>query len=109
MEAAYAERRWCARDFFEVARYDFGLTGTKPKAAAMQNPKRTHTDGLSKFQRYRRGLSNRGMKQLRIWVPDPTRPEFSEEAERQAALLRGRPEEREALDFIEAAFDWPEP
>jgi hypothetical protein len=48
------------------------------------------------------------MKLLRVWVPDPTRPEFAKEAARQAALLRGRPEEKEALDFIEAAFKWPE-
>ena len=42
------------------------------------------------------------MKLLQIWVPDPTRPEFAREAERQAALLHGRVEEMEALDFIEA-------
>jgi hypothetical protein len=35
---------------------------------------------------------------------DPTRPEFAAEAARQARLLRGRPEEAEALTFIEAAF-----
>ena len=49
------------------------------------------------------------MKLLRIWVPDPKRPEFAKEAERQAKLLRGRAEEKEALDFIESAFRWPEP
>jgi hypothetical protein len=49
------------------------------------------------------------MKLLRVWVPDPRRPEFAREAERQAKLLRGRPEEKEALAFIEAAFSWPEP
>jgi Protein of unknown function (DUF3018) len=65
-------------------------------------------DGLTKFQRYRRQQRHRGMKMLRIWVPDPTRPEFFAEAKRQGELLRGRPEEREALDFVEAAFAWPE-
>jgi hypothetical protein len=49
------------------------------------------------------------MKLLRVWVPDPRQPGFAEEAARQAALLRGRPEEREALAFIDAAFAWPEP
>ena len=48
------------------------------------------------------------MKLLRIWVPDPSAPGFKEEAARQAALLKGAPEEAEALDFIAAAFDWPE-
>ena len=50
----------------------------------------------------------RGMKLLRVWVPDPARPEFVEEAKRQAYALRGRHEEIEALTFIEAAFEWPE-
>ena len=35
--------------------------------------------------------------------------EFAEEADRKAKLLRGRAEETEALDFIESAFQWPEP
>ena len=65
-------------------------------------------DGASKFQRYRRAQTDRGMKLLRVWVPDPRRPEFAKEAARQARLLRGRPEETEALAFIEAAFPWPD-
>jgi Protein of unknown function (DUF3018) len=65
-------------------------------------------DGLTKFQRFRRAQTGAGMKLLRVWVPDPTRPEFVKEAARQARLLRGRREEAEALTFIEAAFPWPE-
>ena len=37
-------------------------------------------------------------------IPDVRAPGFAEEAARQAELLRGRPEETEALNFIEAAF-----
>jgi Protein of unknown function (DUF3018) len=33
-------------------------------------------------------------------------PDFREDVERQARLLRGAPEETEAPDFIEAAADW---
>ena len=66
-------------------------------------------DGLTKFQRYRREQAKKGMKLLRVWVPDPSRPEFAQEADRQAKLLRGRPEEKEAVAFIEAAFEWPDP
>jgi len=48
------------------------------------------------------------MKLLRVWVPDPQAPGFREEAHRQALLLRNAPEERDALEFIEAAADrWP--
>jgi len=75
----------------------------------MPRIKRASGDELSKFQRYRRTQIGKGMKLLRIWVPDPHRPEFAREAKRQATLLRGRPEEKEALAFIEAAFPWPEP
>jgi hypothetical protein len=62
----------------------------------------------NKFQRYRQAKQKRGLRLLRVWVPDPRSPEFIKEAERQAKLLRGRPEEQETLDFIEHAFDWPE-
>ena len=74
----------------------------------MSRPK-SADDGLTKFQRYRQQQQNRGMKQLRIWVQDPHRPEFAAEARRQGLLLRGRDEEAEALDFIAAATEWPEP
>jgi Antitoxin MazE-like len=62
-------------------------------------------DGLDKFRRYRATRRARGMKLLRVWVPDPHAPGFREEAQRQASLLRGAPEEREALEFIAAAAD----
>lgn len=74
----------------------------------MPRPK-SADDGLTKFQRYRQQQQHRGMKQLRIWVQDPHRPEFAAEAKRQGLLLRGRFEEAEALDFIAAATEWPEP
>ena len=60
----------------------------------------------NKFQRYRESKRAKGMRLLRIWVPDPLTPGFAEEAARQGRLLRGRPEEQEALDFIEQTFDW---
>jgi len=76
------------------------------KSAAMSEPKRA--DDLTKFQRCRLQQRHRAMKQLRIWAPDPNPPDFAEEAKRQGLLLRGRPEEAEALDFIAAAMEWPE-
>lgn len=62
-------------------------------------------NSLNKFQRYRMRKSAKGMKLLRIWVPDPHAPGFREEVRRQAALLRGTPEKIEALEFIEAVAD----
>jgi hypothetical protein len=75
----------------------------------MPRTKHKTEDGLSKFQRYRQTQHRKGMRLLRVWVPDTHRPEFAKEAERQAKMLHGRPEKKEALAFIEAAFTWPEP
>jgi hypothetical protein len=64
---------------------------------------KTHQD---KFQRYRASRKARGLKLLRVWTVDPHAPGFAEEARRQALLLRGSPEEVEALAFIESAADF---
>ncbi|MDE8348443.1 MAG: antitoxin MazE family protein [Acidocella sp.] len=69
-------------------------------------PRPAARDGLNKFQRYRETRKKAGMKLLRVWVPDPRAPGFVEEVARQAKLLRGAPEEHEALDYIEAVADW---
>jgi hypothetical protein len=60
----------------------------------------------AKFRRYRERMKARGLKEVRIWVRDPSAPGFAEEMRRQADLLREAPEQREALDFIEAAGAW---
>jgi len=59
----------------------------------------------AKFRRFRERMRARGLKELRLWVYDPAAPGFREEMARQAALLRGAPEEQEALAFMEAAAD----
>jgi hypothetical protein len=69
-------------------------------------PRPARTDGIDKFRRYRAAQRQRGMKLVRLWVPDPNAPGFRRQARRQAQLLRGASEEREALDFVEAAADW---
>lgn len=58
----------------------------------------------SKYQRFRAKRAHQGMKLLRVWVPNPVAPGFREEAARQAAILRGAPEEEEALAFIDATL-----
>lgn len=68
-------------------------------------PRLAGTDGLDKFRRYRATRHARGMRLLRVWVPDPRAPGFREEAQRQAQLLRGAPEEHEALAFIAHAAE----
>lgn len=68
-------------------------------------PRPAKQDGLDKFRRLRADRKARGMKLVRIWVPDPKVPGFAAEARRQAGLLRGAREEQETLDFIEAVMD----
>jgi hypothetical protein len=40
----------------------------------MPRTRQAADDGLTKSQRYRRTQLSRGMKQLRVWVPDPKAP-----------------------------------
>jgi len=67
----------------------------------------SHTKPISKFQRYRRTKQSKGMRLLRLWVPDTRSTAFKKEIRREMALLRGAPEQLEATRFIQAAFDWP--
>jgi Protein of unknown function (DUF3018) len=60
------------------------------------SPKRT-----DKFRNYRARKKAAGLREVRIWVPDVRDPEFLAQLQRDADTLRGRPEEQEALDFIE--------
>ena len=64
----------------------------------------TLTKPISKFQRYRRSKQLKGM---RLWVPDLRSPAFKKEIKREIALLRRAPEQLEATQFIQSAFDWP--
>jgi len=57
-----------------------------------------------KFRRYRERKKAQGLREIRMWVPDVRSPEFQAQATREAELLRGRPDELEALDFIEAVM-----
>lgn len=60
----------------------------------------------NRFQRFRARRKAQGMKELRLWVPDPAQPGFAAEVKRQVDLLREAPEEQETLEFIETAADW---
>lgn len=58
---------------------------------------------------YRKRMAERGFRVVQIWVPDTRKPGFAAECRRQSLLLRGDPKEKEILDFIDRAADWPEP
>ena len=60
-----------------------------------------------KFARYRATKRNRGLKMVRLWLPDTSAPGFGEEAARQARLTLGDADSAEALAFIECVAAWP--
>ena len=74
--------------------------------ATLKEPLMQTHDHPNRFQRFRARRKAQGMKELRLWVPDPDRPGFAADVERQVALLRKAPEERDALEFIEKTTDW---
>jgi hypothetical protein len=58
-------------------------------------------DRQDKFRRYRERKKAAGLREVRLWLPDVNATGFREEAERQAALLRGTGGEKEALEWTE--------
>jgi hypothetical protein len=54
-------------------------------------------------ERYRQRMRAARLRPMQMWVPDTTRPGFAVRIRRQIDLLRGKAEELEALDFLEAA------
>jgi hypothetical protein len=57
---------------------------------------------------YRDRLKAKGLRQIVLWVPDTRRPGFTKEMRRQLALVEMDANDRDTLDFIEAAADWSE-
>jgi DNA-binding LacI/PurR family transcriptional regulator len=60
-------------------------------------------------ERYRQRMRAAGLRPVQIWVPDTTRPDFAERLRRQVELLKGQPEEQDALDFMEAIEEEEQP
>jgi hypothetical protein len=56
----------------------------------------------SKFARYRARKKAKGLREIRMWVPDVNAPGFWERSVLAAAILRNAPEEEETMSFIEA-------
>jgi hypothetical protein len=63
-----------------VARYPMVMNDLSPKRH-------------DKFRAYRARKKAAGLREIRLWVPDVNAPGFWEASVREAAFLRGRPEE----------------
>lgn len=48
-------------------------------------------------------LEARGLRPVVLWVPDTRRPGCVDEFRRQLSLVESEPDDRQTLDFIEAA------
>lgn len=77
-----------------------------PRTATRKTTGKTEgkTEG-NKFQKYRASKQRKGLKLVRLWLPDPRSAAFRRSIRRQCLALRGTPADREALDFIEANND----
>jgi hypothetical protein len=58
-----------------------------------------------KFRRYRARKKARGLKEVRLWVPDINAPGFQERLERQVERINASEDEREVMIFCEAAAE----
>ncbi len=58
----------------------------------------------SKFARYRDRKRKEGLKLVRLWAPDPNAPGFQDRIDEQLRAARVSSEEREIMDWIEAAM-----
>ena len=69
-------------------------------------PQSAPEKGRSRLGRYRDNKRRRGMRLLRIWVPDPHAPGFAAEALRQAKIINDAADATEVMDFIAQTADW---
>ncbi|WP_301103435.1 antitoxin MazE family protein [Propionivibrio sp.] len=63
------------------------------------------TSVSERVHKRREALRMAGLRPVQLWVPDTRRPSFAEECHRQSESLRSDDQEREVLDWIEAASD----
>ncbi|MDR3176663.1 MAG: antitoxin MazE family protein [Desulfovibrio sp.] len=63
----------------------------------------THVN--ARVRKHRDALRMAGLRPVQIWVPDTRRPDFEGECRRQCLVVRNDPQEKEVLDWLEAAAD----
>jgi hypothetical protein len=69
-----------------------------------------HISPAKRMAAYRARLRRAGLRPVQIWAPDTNAPDFIEKCRRQAsAIAAGDPAGEEALRFVEATYEWPEP
>ena len=88
-------------DFKDVTCHATLVKNTPPKPEQQRR-----AAARERVRKYRASLRAQGLRPIQIWVPDTRRPGFAEEAERQCLAVRNDPQEKEMMDWIEAAMDY---
>jgi Protein of unknown function (DUF3018) len=60
--------------------------------------------GAERSRTYRERLRSRGLREIRLIVPDARDPKLREELRRDVRALKGHPSNREGEEFVEAAL-----
>lgn len=55
--------------------------------------------------RHRTAMRRKGMREIRLWVPDARAPGFLEELVRQCRAVEASPVHGEVMDLLEGAWD----
>lgn len=58
-----------------------------------------------KFRRYRARKKLKGLREVRMWVPDVNAPGFQERLDDQIARINASEDEREVMLFMDAAAE----
>lgn len=63
------------------------------------------SDNTHRNRRYRERMRAKGLRQIRLWVPDTRSMAFVAECRRQSLLVADDPAEREIMDELELLQD----
>ena len=63
------------------------------------------SDVNARVQKHRDALRLAGLRPIQIWVPDTRQPGFAEECRRQCLVVQDDPQEKDVMDWLEAAAD----
>ncbi|MCM0021932.1 MAG: antitoxin MazE family protein [Tagaea sp.] len=69
-------------------------------------PKPKAQSGAARVAKRRAALRRAGLRPVQIWVPDTRNPAYIADVKRRCLALRGDPQEKEILDWIEAVADY---
>jgi Protein of unknown function (DUF3018) len=74
----------------------------------MTKPQNKPVPTARRMSEYRGRLRNADLRQVQIWLPDNTLPQFAKACRKQASAIAARDTAGDAMmEFIDATYDWP--